>query len=336
MRSDALPNSLSSNLLTARHASCLSQSQYRVVRVDRFQEMKVLLAVAEAESFAGGARLMGMSPPSVTRVIAGLEKRLGTLLLARSTRSVRLTEAGRRYVEDCKRILLDLDEAEELATGSSIRARGDLTVTAPVMFGELYLIPLITEYLQAHPQVTINALLLDRLVNMVDEGADVAIRIGHLPDTGLLAIKVGQIRPVICAAPDFLDHFGRPTDPKEVMAAPIVMSYASSLLTDWQFNLPEGTTTMHPKPRLKVTSNQAAINAARLGWGLTRVLSYQVADLVAKGELEIVLGEYEAAALPVHVLYQGGGRVPAKVRTFVDFCVSRFQQDPALQQVGHI
>jgi DNA-binding transcriptional LysR family regulator len=302
--------------------------------VDRFQEMKVLLAVAEAKSFAGGAKLMGMSPPSVTRVIAGLEKRLGTLLLARSTRSLRLTEAGRRYVEDCKRILLDLDEAEELATGSTIRARGNLTVTAPVMFGELYLIAQITEYLTAHPEVAINALLVDRVVNMVDEGVDVAIRIGHLPDTGLQAIKVGQIRPVICAAPAFLDDFGRPQAPKNVLAAPIVMSSASSLLTDWQFNLPTGITTLHPKPRLLVSSNRAAINAARLGWGLTRVLSYQVAELVAKGELEIILDAYEAAALPVHILYQGGGRVPAKVRTFVDFCADRFLKDPGLQRAG--
>ena len=294
--------------------------------------MKVLLAVAEAASFAGGGKLVGMSPPSVTRVIAGLEKRLGTLLLARSTRSLRLTEAGRRYVEDCKRILLDLEEAEELATGSSIRVRGNLTVTAPVMFGELYLIPLITEYLTDHPHVTINALLVDRLVNMVEEGVDVAIRIGQLPETGLQAIKVGHIRPVICAAPAFLERFGRPQEPKEVMAAPIVMSSASSLLTDWQFNLGTSALTLHPKPRLLVSSNQAAINAARLGWGLTRVLSYQVTELVAKGELEIILEPFEAAALPVHVLYQGGGRVPAKVRTFVDFCASRFLQDPALQR----
>ncbi|VXB76703.1 LysR family transcriptional regulator [Pseudomonas sp. 8AS] len=302
--------------------------------MDRFQEMKVLLAVAEAESFVGGAKLVGMSPPSVTRVIAGLEKRLGTLLLARSTRSLRMTEAGRRYVEDCKRILLDLDEAEELAAGSSIRARGNLTVTAPVMFGELYLIPLITEYLSMHPQMAVSALLVDRLVNMVDEGVDVAIRIGQLPETGLQAIKVGQIRPVICAAPAFLDRFGRPTEPKDVLAAPLVVSSASSLLTDWYFNVGGNDITLHAKPRLVVSSNQAAINAARLGWGLTRVLYYQVAELVAKGELEIILEAFETAALPVHVLYQGSGRVPAKVRTFVDFCASRLLHEPALQRVG--
>lgn len=291
----------------------------------------MLVAVAEAQSFAGGAKLMGMSAPSVTRVIAGLENRLGTLLMARSTRSLRLTEAGRRFVDDCKRILLDLEEAEELATGSSVRARGNLTVTAPVMFGELYLIPLITEYLVEHPEVSINAILVDRLVSMVDEGVDVAIRIGQLPDTGLQAVRVGQIRPIVCAAPAFLDRIGRPQAPKDVLAAPIVMSSSSSLLTDWHFNVDGSALTLHPEARLLVSSNQAAINVARMGWGFTRVLSYQAAEWVARGELEIVLQAYEATALPVHVLYQGGRRVSAKVRTFVDYCVRRLLQDPALQ-----
>ncbi|WP_417663305.1 LysR family transcriptional regulator [Pseudomonas sp.] len=295
--------------------------------------MKVLLAVAEAESFAGAAKLIGISPPSVTRVIAGLETRLGTLLLARSTRSLRLTEAGRRYVDDCKRILLELEEAEELAAGSSNRARGDLAVTASVMFGELYLIPLITAYLQQHPQVTINALLVDRLVNVVEEGMDVAIRIGQLPDTSLQVVKVGQIRPVVCAAPSFLNRIGRPTEPKEVLRMPVVMSSASNLLTNWHFKVGKSVVTLHPHARLVVSSNQAAINAARMGWGLTRVLSYQVAELVAKGELEIVLDEFETTALPVHIVYQGGGRVPAKVRTFVDYCASQFLADPTLQPV---
>ncbi|RRV10426.1 LysR family transcriptional regulator [Pseudomonas sp. v388] len=299
--------------------------------MDRFQEMKVLLAVVEAESFAGGAKLLGMSPPSVTRVIAGLESRLGTLLLARSTRLLRLTEAGRRYVEDCKRILLDLEEAEELATGSNIRARGNLTVTAPVMFGELFLIPLITDYLADYPQVTINALLVDRLVNMADEGVDVAVRIGVLPDTGLQAVRVGQIRPVVCAAPAFLDRVGRPKAPQDVLALPVVMSSASNLLTDWHFRAGDGAVVLHPEPRLIVSSNQAAINAARLGWGVTRVLSYQVAQWVEKGELEIVLEAYQTPALPVHLLYQGDRRVLAKVRTFVDHCASRLLVDPALQ-----
>lgn len=296
--------------------------------------MKVLLAVTEAESLAGGAKLMGMSPPSATRAIAALEQRLGTLLLARSTRSLRLTEAGRRYVEDCKRILLELEEAEELAAGSNLRVRGNLTVTAPVMFGELFLMPLITDYLAAHSDVTVNALLVDRLVSLVDEGVDVAIRIGHLPEGPFHALRVGEIRPVICAAPAFLDRVGRPTQPEDLQGASIVMSSASALLTTWQFEGSDGPVTLTPQPRLVVSSNQAAINAARMGWGFTRVLSYQVADAVARGELEVVLSAFATQALPIHVLYQSGRQASAKVRTFVDHCYGRLAQDPALRQLG--
>ncbi|MGE8498887.1 MAG: LysR family transcriptional regulator [Pseudomonas sp.] len=299
--------------------------------MDRFQEMNVLLAIAQTESFAGGAKLLGLSPPSVTRVIAGLEARLGTLLLARSTRSLRLTEAGRRYVEDCKRILQELEEAEELATGSGVRALGNLTVTAPVIFGEQFLIPLISGYLTEHPEVSVNALLVDRLVNMADEGVDVALRIGRLPENSLQALEVGQIRPVICAAPAYLDQVGRPTEPRDLLTEQIVMSSASSLLTEWQFSGPDGDITLHPKPRLTVSSNQAAINAVSEGWGFTRVLSYQVAERVAKGELELVLEDFGTAPLPIHILYQGGRRVSAKVRTFVDYCASRFLANPALR-----
>lgn len=302
--------------------------------MDRFQEMRVLLAVSEAESFVGGARRMGMSPPSVTRAVAALEARLGTLLLARSTRSVRLTEAGRRYVEDCRRILLELEEAEELAAGGSVRPRGRLTVTAPVMFGELFLIPLIVQYLDTFPDVEINALLVDRVVNMQEEGVDVAVRIGRLPEGEHPALQVGQIRPVVCAAPAFLDRVGRPGHPDEVRDAPIVMSSASGLLSRWQFVGPHGPFGFTPNPRFTVSSNQAAITAACLGWGYTRVLSYQVAEAVARGEIETVLEAFEPPALPVHVIHQGGRQVSAKVRTFVDHCVARFQADPALRAAG--
>lgn len=302
--------------------------------MDRFQEMKVLLAVTEAESFAGGAKLLGMSPPSATRAIAALESRLGTVLLARNTRSLRLTEAGRRYVEDCKRILLELEEAEELAAGSALRPRGNLTVTAPVMFGELYVIPLITSYLAAHPQVSVNALLVDRLVHMADEGVDVGLRIGQLPEGNFNALKVGEIRPVVCAAPAFLDRVGRPTRPDDLLGVQVVMSSASTLLSHWYFNGPDGSQSVTPQPRLVVSSNQAAINAARMGWGFTCVLSYQVAEAVAKGELEIVLSEFATAPIPVHLVYLSGKQVSAKVRTFVDHCYERLVNDPALQQLS--
>lgn len=299
--------------------------------MDRFQEMKVLLAVAEAESFVTGARQLGMSPSSATRAIAALEKRLGSLLLARNSRSLRLTEAGRRYVEDCKRILLELEEAEDLAAGSNVRARGSLTVTAPVMFGEQFLVPLITEYLSVNPEVAVNALLVDRVVRMSDEAVDVAIRIGQLPEGSFHALKAGETRPVICASPAFLERFGRPEHPDALQGAPIVMSSASTLLTRWHFTGPGEPITLVPEPRLVVSSNQAAINAARMGWGFTRVLSYQVAESVAKGELEVVLPAFNAPPLPVHILYQSGRPVSAKVRTFVDHCHSRLLANAALQ-----
>jgi len=293
--------------------------------------MTVLLAVAEAGSFAAGAKQLGLSPPSVTRAIAALEQRLGTLLLARSTRSVRLTEAGQRYVEDCRRILQELEDAEELASGSALRPRGNLTVTAPVLFGELYLIPLIASYLDAHAEVTVNALLVDRVVNMLDEGIDVAVRIGQLPEGSLTALKVGEIRPVVCASPAFLDRHGRPQQPNELLDAPVVMAATSVLLTDWQFVTPDGPLTLRPPSRFVVSSNNAAIHAARLGWGYTRVLSYQAAEAVARGELEIVLDTFATAPLPIHLLYQDGARLPAKVRSFVMHCAERLRADPALQ-----
>ena len=298
--------------------------------MDRFQEMQVFLAVAEEQGFAAAARRLNMSPPSVTRAVAALEERIGTLLLARTTRSVHITEAGQRYLEDCRRILAELEEAEESAAGSQAIARGQLTLTAPVLFGELFVTPLLVDYLDQHPAVTVKALLGDRVVNMADEGIDVAVRIGHLPDSGLHSVRVGEVRRVICASPAFLAAQGRPQHPEELRQARVVVSASSSLVSDWQFAGPEGALSVRPEPRLVVTANQAAINAASLGWGLTRVLSYQVASKVAAGELEIVLEHFELPPLPIHVVYQGGRKVPAKVRTFVDFCAQRLGQDPAL------
>ncbi len=298
--------------------------------MDRFQEMQVFLVVAEEQGFAAAARRLNMSPPSVTRAVAALEERIGTLLLARTTRSVHITEAGQRYVEDCRRILAELEEAEESAAGSHAIARGQLTLTAPVLFGELFVTPVLVDYLEQHPAVSIKALLVDRVVSMVDEGIDVAVRIGNLPDSGLHTVKVGEVRRVVCASPAYLNQHGRPQHPDQLSEARVVEAASSSLVSDWRFAGPEGPLSVRPEPRLIVTANQAAINAACLGWGLTRVLSYQVAGKVAAGELEIVLEHFELPPLPIHVVYQGGRKVPAKVRTFVDFCAERLGQDRAL------
>ncbi|MDX2299536.1 MAG: LysR family transcriptional regulator [Xanthomonadaceae bacterium] len=298
--------------------------------MDRFQEMQVFLAVAEEQSFAAAARRLNQSPPSVTRAVAALEDRIGTLLLARTTRSVHVTEAGLRYMEDCRRILAELQEAEESATGSHAVARGLLTVTAPVLFGELFVTPVVVDYLAAHPAVQVKALLVDRVVDMADEGIDVAVRIGNLPDGGLHRVPVGEVRRVVCASPAYLAKHGRPRHPDDLCRAQVVASTSSALTSDWLFGGPQGPLSVRPEPRLVVTANQAAIHAACLGWGLAHVLSYQVAGKVAGGELEIVLADYELPPLPIHVVYQDTHKIAAKVRTFVDYCVTRLGQDVAL------
>ena len=298
--------------------------------MDRFHEMQVFLAVAEEEGFAAAARRLNTSPPSVTRAIAAMEQRIGTQLLARTTRSLHLTEAGQRYLDDCRRILAELDEAEEAAAGSYSIPGGQLTVTAPVLFGELYVAPVLGDYLDRFPLVSINALLVDRVVNMTDEGVDVAVRIGHLHQSGQQAIKVGEVRRVVCASPAYLDQHGRPQRPEQLREAKLVTSSSSQLVSEWTF-VDAGQPLKVPiEPRLVVTANNAAINLARLGWGMTRVLSYQVAAAVAAGELELVLEDFEPAPLPIHVVFQQNGRVPAKVNTFVDFLSQRLGQDPAL------
>ncbi|MEO6675817.1 MAG: LysR family transcriptional regulator [Pseudomonas sp.] len=298
--------------------------------MDRFQEMQVFAAVAQAQGFSAAARRLGMSAASVTRAVAALEKRIGTLLLTRTTRSVHLSEAGQRYLEDCRRILAEVQEAEDSAAGSHAQPRGQLTVTAPVLFGELFVTPVMVSYLNRFPEVTINGVLVDRVVNMVEEGIDVAVRIGELPDSNQHAIRVGQVRRVICASPGYLSAHGRPQHPEELAGAPVVATSSIGQLRNWPFLDQGQPISVRPEPRLVVTANQAAITAAGLDLGFTRVLSYQVSSKVAAGELEIVLADFELPPLPIHVVYQGGRKAPARIRSFVDFMVKALREHPAL------
>ncbi|MGF6126231.1 DNA-binding transcriptional LysR family regulator [Pseudomonas frederiksbergensis] len=299
--------------------------------MDRFQEMQVFAAVAQEQSFSAAARRLGMSAASVTRAVAALEKRIGTLLLTRTTRSVHLSEAGQRYLEDCRRILAEVQEAEDSAAGSHAQPRGQLTITAPVLFGELFVTPLMVSYLNQFPEVTINGLLVDRVVSMVEEGIDVAVRIGDLPDSNQHAIRVGEVRRVICASPAYLNAHGRPRHPEALSGAPVVATSSIGQLRTWPFLDKGQPISVRPEPRLVVTANQAAINAACLGLGFTRVLSYQMASKVASGELEIVLADFELPPLPIHVVYQGGRKAPARIRSFVDFMVKALRDHPALK-----
>jgi len=297
--------------------------------VNQFHEMTVFLAVADAGSFSGGARRLEMSAPTVTRSVAALERRLGALLLVRTTRSLRLTEAGQRYAADCRRILEDVERADDAAAGAMAVPRGALAITAPALFGELHVMPAVLGYLRAHRQVSVRALLVDRVVNLVDEDIDVAVRIGALPDSSLTAVPVGHVRRVVCAAPGFLRDHGEPADPESLHRFCTITAAMEGRAPQWRFAQAGQTVRLNLQSQLTVTSFQAAVAAAREGWGLTQVMSYQVAPHLASGALQVVLRGFEMPPVPVHLVYPEGRKSSAKVRSFVDFCVDALRADLA-------
>lgn len=298
--------------------------------MNRFHLMTVFVAVAEAESFAGGARKLGMSPPAVTRAVAALEKRLGVKLLTRTTRFVRATDAGLRYLEHARRIIADLNEADDAAAGVDAAPRGQLAVTAPVLFGRLYVVPSMVEYLRRYPDMSLTALFLDRIVNLFEEGMDVGVRIGELPDSTMRAIGVGHVRRVVCASPEYLERSGIPQVPMDIARHTVIAASPVTPIAEWKFVTGKKKIIIKVNPRLTVTNNDAAIQAALQGFGMTRLLSYQIAPHLASGQLQTVLSEYEPPPLPIHVLHREGRQASAKVRTFVDLLVERLRTDKAL------
>ncbi|WP_288377784.1 LysR family transcriptional regulator [uncultured Pseudomonas sp.] len=286
--------------------------------MDHIHLMKVFVAVGELESFAGAARRLDMSPAAVTRAVSALEERLEVKLLLRTTRSVRLTEAGGRYLEDCRSILASIAEANEAAAGVNATPKGELAVTAPILFGKKFVMPSIVRYLQQYPEVDVSAYFLDRVVNMVEEGMDVAVRIGQLPDSGLKALRVGKVRRMLCASPDYLARHGVPTHPSDLHEHVVIATTNLSPRAGWRFGLTDEPTMVRMKPRLTVTSNDGAIAAACAGLGIARLLSYQVVEEIASGRLQVVLAEFEEAPWPIHILHRESKYGSAKVRAFID------------------
>lgn len=294
--------------------------------MDRLSAMRAFIAVAEKQSFAAAARQLGMSAPSVTRAISVLEDRLGTKLFGRTTRIVRPTEAGMRFLADCKRILSEIDEAEASASGAHAEPQGQLSVTAPVLFGRLFIAPLLFQFLARHQRIRARTLFVDRIVDLIEEGQDVALRIAHMSDSSLTAVRCGSVRHVLCASPQYLAKAPALTTPADLLNVETIEFSLSGQQQQWSFLSHGEKKYIKPAPRLIVNTADAAIAAAVAGHGVARVLSYQISDELRSGALEIVLAENELPPIPIQIVYFAGQHTGARVRAFVDFTVERLRQ----------
>ncbi|MCZ6665851.1 MAG: LysR family transcriptional regulator [Gammaproteobacteria bacterium] len=299
--------------------------------MDRLQTMSVFVAVAEEAGFASASRRLNMSPPSVTRAVSELEARLGARLVHRTTRSVRLTDAGQRYLADCRRILLEIDDADRHAAGVHAAPRGMVSISATAMFGRMILAPILLDLLDRYPDISITTLFVNRTVHLVDEGIDVAVRMGDLPDSSLSAIRVGGSRRVLCGSPNYLDTRGRPGAPSELIGHEVIDFVDSTPGGEWSFVNGGESHAFRPRSRLRLNSADPAIAAAVAGRGITRVLSYMIAPQLMSRELEIVLQDYEPPAVPIHVLHKEAGQTSARVRAVVDHLAESLRKNSALR-----
>jgi DNA-binding transcriptional LysR family regulator len=298
--------------------------------VDRIEEMAVFVAVAEEGGFAAASRRLDLSAPTVTRAVAALEAAIGAELFVRTTRYVRLTDAGQRYLDDCRRILRQLEDAEAQAAGAHVAPQGQLVVAAPVLFGQQLLVPAVVDFLAAYPAVSVRLLLVDRTVLLGEEGIDAAFRMGDLPDSNLVAMPLGHIRRVVCASPDYLAAHGRPRHPSRLRDHALVVSVADTRNDLWQFMDGDARVDIAIQPRLITSTNAAAIAAAESGAGLTRAMSYQIVPALEQGKLERLLQPFESKPLPVWLVNQEGRRAAAKLRVFLAFMAERLRGHPAL------
>src|ERR1700680_837092 len=286
--------------------------------MDRIDAMQAFVAVADLRGFAPAARKLGLSPSHVTRLIAALEDRLGARLLQRTTRSVALTDVGARYLERARGILADVEEAEESVQDERSRPSAGLVVSAPIGFGRLHVSPVMSEYLKRYPEVSGDLRLSDLMINLVEEGADLAVRIGHLADSSLVARHVGEMRRIVVASHRYLKNHGEPMTPEAIASHRTIQFGAMSASPDWRFASEGREIRIAPTPRLTTNSADAAIQYAAQDGGLTRVLAYQAADAIKRGRLKIVLAKFEQPPLPIHIVYPTSRLLSAKVRTFID------------------
>jgi len=293
--------------------------------LDRFNELKVFVSVAENGGFAKAAARLRSSPPAVTRTVAALEQRVGVQLFNRTTRMVSMTEAGRRFLEHARRILTDLDVAESELAGESTMPSGHLTITSPVTMGRMMLPSIVTDFLHAHPHVTAKVLLFDRITNLIEEGIDVGLRVGQLPDSSLIARQVGEVRRILVASPAYLSKHGRPKDPTDLKRHSMIAFTGLLPSREWVFGEAKTARRITLKPRFEINDAAAAIAAAEGGGGITIALSYMVARQIGERRLQQVLGSFAPSAVPVQLVYPESRLVAPKVRAFVDYAAPKLR-----------
>lgn len=293
--------------------------------MDRLDAMTVLLGVVEGGSLSAASRHLRMPLATVSRKVSELESHLGAQLFTRTNRRIQLTEAGRSYVEAAREILARVEEAERVAAGEYTAVRGDLMMTAPIVFGRLHVLPVVVDFLKANPEVNMRLSLGDRLVNLTEDHIDVALRIGNLPDSNLIATRLGTIRRVVYASPDYIAGRGAPVDPRALAEHDCITFEGLMSNRTWSFVDGTGEIAAPIRSRLAVNTAEAAVDAAVAGLGPTRVLSYQAARAVAGGQLVPLLETFEHPALPVQLVYLPQGHVPMKLRAFVDFAAPRLR-----------
>jgi DNA-binding transcriptional LysR family regulator len=301
--------------------------------MDRLEAMSMLIAAVEAGSFSAASRKLGTPLPTVSRKVSELEAHLKTRLLVRSTRKLALTNAGVAYVAACRRILEQVSDAESEASGEYSAPRGELLITAPIVFGRLHVLPVVSDFLASFPEINVHMMLSDRNLNLVDDHIDLAVRIGALADSSMIATRVGSVRRVVCGSPRYFAAHGTPKTPADLADLTCVTFAAFATGTSWSFAA-RGRSLSQPVPprcRLHVNTAEAAIDAAIAGVGVTRVLSYQVARAVEDGKLLIVLGEFEPDPMPVSVIHAGQGLLPLKLRSFLEYAVPRLRRSLAAE-----
>lgn len=291
--------------------------------MDRLDAMRVILAVVDAGSLSAGSRKLNAPLPSVSRKVAELERHLGTNLLVRTSRNVQLTDAGRDYVAAARRILADLDEAERRASGEYQTPRGELAVTMPVEFGLRHMMPIALSFMDEYPDVSLRLITVDRLVNLVEEQVDIAIRLGELADSGLYAVKVGEFRLITCASPDYLSRRGAPVRPADLGEHEGVSFGTREMF--WTFRVEGADLSIEPRMRLTATTAAASRAAALGGVGIARLANYQLADEVRSGALVPILRDYDSKPIPIHIVYPRHGLLPLKVRAFIDWATPRLR-----------